>query len=176
MLQSRTGKINKKVCVLGTFAVGKSSLVRQFVYSQFSDDYLSTIGVQLSAKSVEILNPETQKVNQVNMILWDLAQVEKFDAVTKNYLHGAHAAIVVFDLTRRTSLLDYDVTIHGFLEINPGSKIVLAGNKTDLAHTEESRLDIARIAEELNCPFFFTSAKTGENVEALFHTLAQQLV
>ncbi|MBN1478831.1 GTP-binding protein [candidate division KSB1 bacterium] len=176
MPQSKAGKINKKVCLLGTFAVGKSSLVRQFVYSQFSDDYLSTLGVQLATKSLDTINPETQKAYQVNLILWDLAQVEKFDAVTKTYLHGSQAAIMVFDLTRRASLIDYEETISGFREINPESKIVLAGNKTDLAHTEESRLEIERIAADLSCPVFFTSAKTGENVDALFHTLAQKLL
>jgi small GTP-binding protein len=156
--------------MLGTFAVGKTSLIQQFVYSQFKDDYLSTIGVQLSNKTVDLEN------QQIKLILWDLAHVEKFDGIVKSHLLGSHAAIVVFDLTRPHSFAEYEAMISGYLDINPDSKLVLAGNKSDLSEEEETRQKIATIAAELNCPYFITSAKTAENVEAMFHTVAQQLV
>ena len=176
MPQLRTGKLNKKVCMLGTFAVGKTSLVRQFVHSIFSEDYLSTVGVQLSTKSLKITDPEQDKTHEVTLILWDLAQLEKVDNVVKNYLHGSHAAIVVFDLTRPQTFAEADEMIQNYKDINPDSQLVLAGNKTDIAEDEEARKKLRVMAESLNCDIFFTSARTGENVDLMFKKLAQQLI
>jgi small GTP-binding protein len=161
--------------MLGTFAVGKTSLVRQFVYSQFTDDYLSTLGVQMSNKTVKVDVPGSDKQRDINLILWDLSHVEKFDAVVKTHLHGSHAAIVVFDLTRPQSFSEYETMINGFMDINPDSTIVLAGNKSDLSEDKEPRQQIHEIASQLNCPVFYTSAKTADNVDALFQSVAEHL-
>lgn len=176
MAVTGTGPLSKKVCMLGTFAVGKTSLVRQFVYSQFTDDYLSTLGVQMSSKSVDVALSDSNKTREIKLILWDLAHVEKFDSVVKNHLHGSHAAIVVFDLTRPQSFAEYESMIQGYLDINPDSALVLAGNKADLSVEEEPREVIQKFAKELKCPVFFTSAKTADNVEALFQAVAEQFI
>ncbi len=170
------GPLSKKVCMLGTFAVGKTSLVRQFVHSTFIDDYLSTIGVQMSNKTVNVDIPGTGKTREVKLILWDLSHVEKFDAAVKAHLHGSHAAIVVFDLTRPQTFSEYEDMLHGYLESNPDSKLVFAGNKTDVSTDDASRQEISQVAEKFGCPVFFTSAKTSDNVEALFQTVAFQFV
>lgn len=171
-----TGPLSKKVCMLGTFAVGKTSLVRQFVYSQFTDDYLSTLGVQMSNRTINVDIPDTDKTREIKLILWDLSHVEKFDAIVKTHLHGSHAAIVVFDLTRPQSFAEYEAMIQGYRDINPESAIVLAGNKADLSDEKEPREEINKIAENFHCPVFFTSAKTADNVEALFNAVAQQFI
>jgi len=67
---------SKKVCLLGEFAVGKTSLVRRFVYNRFDEKYLSTIGVKVSRKTVSV--PRGQEMDELNMLLWDLAGGERF--------------------------------------------------------------------------------------------------
>lgn len=168
-------KISKKICMLGTFGVGKTSLVRQFVYHKFDESYLSTIGVQLSNKSIGPIDHQGKTV-QLNLILWDLAHLDKFDAVVKNYFHGSHGAVVVFDLTRPQSFQEYENLVHPFFEVNPNSKLVVVGNKTDLDGTTASKDQVIRLANEMNCPSFFTSAKTGEQVEAMFTALAHSII
>ena len=170
-------KISKKVCLLGTFAVGKTSLVRQFIYQKFEESYLSTMGVQLSSKLVDpVKDPKTGRVNHVNLILWDLAHLEKFDTTVKTYLHGAHAAVVVLDLTRPQSFSEYDEIIRQFFDSAPKAKIVLVGNKSDLTDDQDARQHIQKLAADLECAAFFASAKTGENVEEMFFSLAQSLI
>ncbi len=171
---SNAAKISKKVCMLGTFGVGKTSLVRQFVYHKFDESYLSTIGVQLSNKTVHL--EHQSKSVQLNLILWDLAHLEKFDAVVKNYFHGSHGAVVVMDLSRPQSFQEYENFIRPFFDVNPNSKIVLVGNKTDIEKTDAAKSDVVKLANELVCPCFFTSAKTGERVEEMFVKLAGSLV
>ncbi len=167
-------KVSKKICMLGTFGVGKTSLVRRFVYQKFDESYLSTIGVQLSNKSVTLQNQGNSV--HMNLILWDLAHLEKFDAVVKNYFHGSHGAVVVMDLTRPQSFHEYENLIRPFFEVNPNSKIVLVGNKTDIEEANKTKTQVVELANELTCPYFFTSAKTGEQVEEMFVELAASLM
>ena len=170
-------KISKKVCMLGTFGVGKTSLVRRFVHQIFDERYLSTIGVQISSKSLApIQTPVTGRIIHMNMILWDLAHLEKFDAAVKNYFHGAHGAIIVYDLTRPQTYGEYEALIGPFFETNPNAKSVMVGNKSDLSDNEAARREIEDAAARLNCASFFTSAKTGEEVERTFMTLAEMLI
>ena len=170
-------KISKKVCMLGTFGVGKSSLVRQFVYQKFDESYLSTIGVQLSHKAVgPLLDKKTNRPILMNLILWDLAHLERFDPVVRNYFHGSHGAVIVFDLTRPQTFREYENLIKPFFETNPESKLILVGNKTDLSFDDNPRTQIADIAANLSCSCHFTSAKTGENVELVFQTIAEMIL
>lgn len=170
-------KISKKICMLGTFGVGKTSLVRQFVYQKFDERYLSTIGVQISNKTIEPLRePQSGRIVQINLILWDLAHLEKFDAVVKNYFHGSHGAVIVYDLTRPQTFGDYEALTEPFFGANPNAKVVLVGNKIDLSENDESRQELSARAERLNCSCFFTSAKTGQDVERMFTTLAESLL
>ncbi|MBN1466896.1 GTP-binding protein [candidate division KSB1 bacterium] len=169
--------ISKKICMLGTFAVGKTSLIRRFVQQKFDEKYLSTIGVQLSNKVVEaVTDPKTGRSARVKLILWDLAHLERFDTAVRNYLHGAHAAVIVLDLTRPQSYFEYKGMLDIFFDINPEAKIVFVGNKTDLATDDETRKLVAEMASGYNTPLFFTSAKTGENVEKMFLELATALI
>jgi len=87
--------IQKKVCLLGDFSVGKTSLSERFVYDRFSGRYLSTIGVKISRKPINI-----SKDIMLNMLIWDLAGSEEFSGVQSSYLQGAQGAILVCDLTR----------------------------------------------------------------------------
>ena len=174
---AKSVNVSKKVCMLGTFAVGKTSLVRRFVHQKFDENYLSTIGVQLSNKVIELMNAQkTGQSIRVKLILWDLAHLERFDAAVKNYLHGAHAAIVVLDLTRPNTFSEYASMLTAFRDINPDGELVFVGNKSDLSDDKNIQQLVAEIASDHEARFFFTSAKTGENVEKMFFELATSLI
>lgn len=171
-------EISKKICMLGSFGAGKTSLVRRFVYNKFEEKYLSTIGVQLSQKSVTVSGEGlVHGEERLKLILWDLAHIEKFDKVIKNYFRGSHGAIVVLDLTRRQTFDEMDVFLKPFAEMNPASKIVFIGNKSDLVKpTEEDRERFLQLSESYKTFYTFTSAKTGENVEQMFLKLSALLI
>jgi len=157
---------SKKICMLGTFGAGKTSLVRRFVHGIFEEKYLSTIGVHLSHKALS----DSVTGIQFNLIIWDLAHIEKFTAATRNYFRGAAAAIIVLDLTRESSFAEKQIRIKEFTESNPEAALVFAGNKTDLLDShEQAESELQAFAARWQAPAVLTSAKTGENVEALFN-------
>lgn len=90
--------VSKKVCLLGDFGVGKTSLVRRFVHGLFDDRYLSTVGVKVSRKMVMV--PQLADLVEMTMMLWDLAGSEEFDHMRASYLRGAVGAILVCDVAR----------------------------------------------------------------------------
>ncbi len=165
--------IQKKICLLGDFSVGKTSLVERFVYNRFSGRYLSTIGVKISRKSMAI-----SADIKLNMLIWDLAGSEEFSGVQSIYLQGAQGAIFVCDLTRPETLSSL-AKYHEQLEaVSPGIPIVLAGNKSDLKNKQE--LTPALLEEQARhfntVAVIITSAKTGQDVEIAFGELAKHLV
>lgn len=167
--------LSKKVCLLGDFAVGKTSLVRRFVHNLFEDKYLSTIGVKVSRKVIAV--PKGSEVIDLTMMLWDLAGSEEFDDVRLSYLRGAAGAVAVCDLTRPetlTGLQEYAQTLRA---VNPAAHLIIAANKSDLAaqpllHEERIRA----LAAQWAAPYYLTSAKSGENVEPLFRRLGLMLI
>lgn len=162
--------VQKKICLLGDFAVGKTSLVRRFVEGRFDDNYLSTIGVKVSTKLL------VRKNHQLNLIIWDLAGGEDFSGHDKNYLRGAAGALLVCDTTREKTLEYLSYYFQTLRKSNPDAVFVTAANKVDL--TEElvfQDTDLNRICQEFDSPYLFTSAKTGKNVEESILLLAELL-
>jgi small GTP-binding protein len=160
--------IQKKIILMGNFAVGKTSLVRRYVEGRFSEKYLSTIGVQISRKTLRRGDIE------LKLILWDVAGGEDFIKYQPNYLRGAAGAILVCDLTRRETLESLPRYLEQFIDVESTSPIaVLLGNKADLETQFEFDVeDLRTMSEYLGVPFLLTSAKTGNQVEEAFETLA----
>jgi small GTP-binding protein len=168
-------KLHKKVCLLGDFSVGKTSLVRRFVEARFDERYLSTIGVKVDRKVVE-LNSSRGPV-ALTLMLWDLAGGPDLGPVVPSYYRGAAGAVIACDLTRPETLGGVIGYASGFREANPAAHLVMAANKVDLV--EERRLsdeELAAVAGEQKAALFLTSAKTGEQVEAMFQKLGALLV
>ena len=167
--------LSKKVCLLGDFAVGKTSLVRRFVYDLFEDKYLSTIGVKVSRKVVAV--PRGDATIELTIMLWDLADSKEFDSIRVSYLRGTAGAIAVCDLTRSSTVDGLYKYSRDLRAINPGAHLILAANKTDL--TDQQMVTGAQIeaaALDIKAPFYLTSARTGENVDQVFRHLARLLV
>lgn len=163
-------QIQKKVCLLGDFAVGKTSLVRRFVEGRFDDKYLSTIGVKASRKTM------LREDHILNLLIWDLAGGDDFTSRDTSYLLGASGALIVCDLTRYETLNAFSYYTKQLLTLNPKVALVFAGNKVDLVSERAIALhDMEQVSDSLGAPFVFTSAKTGEKVEEAFELLAAQL-
>ncbi|MFO3797322.1 MAG: Rab family GTPase [Anaerolineales bacterium] len=164
--------IQRKVCLLGDFGVGKTSLVRRFVEGRFDEKYLSTIGVQISRRVVTLDHEE-----KINLVIWDVSGGEEFNGKEISYLQGASGALLVCDLTRKTTLVSLPKYVKAMRAIAPSAKFVLLANKSDLVSQFEMGADeIASMASQIDCPWFITSAKTGEQVEEAFTKLAQALI
>jgi small GTP-binding protein len=164
-----------KICLLGEFAVGKTSLVRRFVYDRFDDRYLSTIGVKVSRKTVVV--PREGEVVELAMMLWDLAGSAEFSRMQASYLRGAAGAVLVCDLTRPETLERLHACAEDVLEASPGARLVVAANKCDLADRRRiGEEELGRVAALIDAPYYLTSAKTGQEVEALFRCLGQMVV
>jgi small GTP-binding protein len=156
--------------MLGSFGVGKSSLVRRFVYSEFQEDYLSTIGVHIHKKTIALSN---EAVSSINLILWDIAHIEQLNKMIKNYFRGSQGAIVAFDVTRSQSFQGIEIYLKPYLEINPKSRLIFVGNKIDLVDNEDYSMEqLLRISKTYHAPLVMTSAKTNKNVDELFLKLA----
>ena len=171
--------ISKKICLVGDFGVGKTSLIRRFVERQFSDQYLSTVGVKISRKTIELTaNPE-QKIENLQLMIWDLEGHTKFKAIAPSYLQGASGAIIVADVTRQETIDRLEEHLNLFLSINPKGVIIIAFNKSDLFDEEKTEqllttYDFKEQARVLST--YATSAKTGKDVDLIFETLAKKIL
>jgi len=162
--------LKKKVCMLGAFAVGKTSLVRQFVSSIFSEKYLTTVGVKIDKKSV------TVNSQAIDLILWDLHGEDEFQAVRMSYLRGSSGCIYVVDGTRK-STLDVVLTLKKKVEKEIGEvPFIVALNKCDLKNEWEIHPEEIIQQFDDNSAIFETSAKTGQSVEDAFMKLAELMV
>ncbi|HOP61799.1 MAG TPA: Rab family GTPase [Spirochaetota bacterium] len=164
-----------KIVMLGDFAVGKTSLVRRFVYDEFSDSYLTTIGVKVTKKDLSL------EKREVSMLLWDIAGSDRFTAISPEYLRGASGGIIVADINRRDSVENIKSHIDMIHSMNSGAGIVIALNKVDLLKKGDDREAYLKsgIFSEKNSgtpEVFFTSARSGENVNELFKSLAELIL
>lgn len=171
--------VSKKMCLVGDFGVGKTSLIRRFVDRQFSDQYLSTVGVKISRKNVELEQAEQAAKKNVQLLIWDLEGHTKFKAIAPSYLQGSSGAIVVADMTRQETVENLAERIQLVLSVNPKAVLIVALNKADLVDEEK----VAKLAESV--PFtekdrviatYTTSAKTGKGVDEMFQKLAKKMV
>ncbi|HLO51669.1 MAG TPA: Rab family GTPase [Kamptonema sp.] len=171
--------ISKKMCMVGDFGVGKTSLIRRFVDRQFSDQYLSTVGVKISRRNIELLGVKQQEKQDVQLLIWDLEGHTKFKAIAPSYLQGASGALVVADVSRPETIERLIEHIQLFSSINPKGNIIIALNKLDLID-EEKLLKIVEIAEatapDKVLATYTTSAKTGKDVDDIFYKLAYKMV
>jgi small GTP-binding protein len=158
--------IQKKICLLGGFGVGKTSLVSRFVHSIFSDKYLTTLGVKIEKKSVAIDG------GTVDLIIWDLHGEDDFQKLNMSYLRGSSGYLLVVDGTRKGSL-DVALSLHDTAQRTIGKvPFMMAINKSDLADAWEIE---PSALERLGFPIVRTSAKTGAEVEETFAALARAM-
>lgn len=162
--------VQRKVCMLGATAVGKTSLVRRFVESIFSEKYQATIGVKIDRKLVEVGD------TTVSLLLWDLQGEDDFQRVRLSYLRGASGLIFVADGTRPETLLTTRSLRSQAEETVGDVPSLLLLNKSDLA--ESWALDDAYLETNgpTGLPVIRTSARSGDQVESAFLQLVHRMV
>jgi len=171
--------LSKKICLVGDFGVGKTSLIRRFVDRQFSDQYLSTVGVKISRKLVEISAPNSSDKQDLQLLIWDIEGSTKFKAIAPTYLQGATGALLVSDVTRQETIEHLSEHINLFLSINPQGSIIIALNKIDLIDLEklEKLVFLNQFEDQKRVlATYTTSAKTGTSVDEIFQTLANKMM
>ena len=162
--------MQKKICMLGGFAVGKTSLVRRFVSNVFSDHYHTTIGVTVEKKSVKVDERE------VTLVLWDLYGEDEFQRVRDSYLRGSAGYILVMDGTRRATL-DTAVSLQQTAAKTVGAvPFVSIINKADVRSEWEIDERAIEQLRERGWPVLFGSAKLGQGIEELFALLTTQMI
>lgn len=162
--------IQKKVCMVGAFAVGKTSLVARYVHSIFSDRYLTTVGVKIDKKVVRHAGTDLM------LLIWDIAGEDEFQALRISYLRGASGILYVADGTRH-STVDTVFAMRNRVQAELGDlPAVLAVNKHDLQDDWEIPGDVVPALQARGWTTILTSALTGEGVEECFHALAGELI
>lgn len=162
--------IQKKVCMIGAFATGKTSLVARYVKSIYSEAYHTTVGVKIDKKLVQLAD------RKLTLILWDLYGEDEFQKLRTSYLRGSSGYLLVVDGTRRPTL-DTAFKLQKTAEETVGTvPFVLILNKLDLK--DKWAIDHSTIAEllERGWTVIQGSAKTGLGVQEAFLTLAEKMV
>ena len=162
--------LQKKICMLGSFAVGKTSLVRRFVKSIYSDVYQTTVGVKVDKKNIQVNGAD------LTLMLWDIYGEDDYQKMRWTYLRGAAGYLLVADGTRKATLdkaFSLEQRVREEVGVIP---FVFVINKCDLLPDWEvdSALE-AQIAEK-GWSILRSSAKTGEGVEEAFSLLARKML
>ncbi len=165
-------KYKFKVCLMGDPGVGKTSLIRRYVYGVFSDKYLKTIGTNIYKKEISVDNHDAV------LMIWDIMGEETFRQILKtSYFYGSDALMAVGDITRKEtieSLTEWIDAAEGVIEKKV--PIIMVANKSDLewAVEEEYLEEISKAVGAIG--YIITSAKTGEHVNEAFETLTRKLL
>jgi len=163
--------ISKKITLIGDFSTGKTSLISRFVDNQFSDKYLSTIGVKISKKTIKTDSAIIQG------LIWDIEGGTESKPINTTYLRGMHGCIVVADITREDTQKNISLYIKTAQQIVKDVPIVIALNKSDKLDVLSSHDVLEKIQNSYKgYNVFLTSAKNDLNVEEAFITLANKIL
>jgi small GTP-binding protein len=166
--------ISKKIILIGDFSTGKTSLIRRFVDNQFSDTYLSTIGVKISKKLIRLANGEV-----LQGLIWDIEGGTEQKPLNTTYLTGAHGCIIVADVTRQETISNIKSYIESVQKISVSAPFILVLNKCDCISTSQREEIFDKVLSMYNCTtreIYLASAKSGEGVETMFNAIAGQML
>ena len=163
--------IKKKICLLGSFRVGKSSLIRKYVLNIFSDEYLSTIGVKVDKKVMK-----TESGEELMLVIWDLEGRDDFEKVSDTYLRGMSGYFLVADGTRKDTLESILKTRKTIQKLFPDVPCVVLLNKSDLKNDWVLKEADYQDFKNDGIPVLETSALSGTGVEEAFQALAKKMM
>jgi len=166
-----------KICLLGDGAVGKTSLIRKFVYDEFDDKYLMTFGAKTTKKLMSLSSPADGTPVQLTLMISDIMGQKDVSNVHDAYMFGTKGAIIVCDITRKETLESIKNWMDKVNKISGEVPMVFVANKYDLRDQAQFDIDeLKEITEAIDCPAYVSSAKTGENVELAFITMGEALL
>ncbi|HMF34478.1 MAG TPA: Rab family GTPase [Candidatus Lokiarchaeia archaeon] len=162
---------NFKIVLVGDEAVGKTSLVRRLIDENFLQDYLPTLGFEISCKNIEI-----EGIN-ITFTIWDIGGQQIFEPIRRSYYTESRGFLLVFNLANRVTFRNVDYWVSEVRETCPGAPIILVGAKADLDEWHVTAEDVEQKANELQLDDqIITSAKTNEGVVDAFTLLAQAIL
>lgn len=170
--QNKEADYGFKLIIVGDASAGKSSFMHQFLEGKFRKQSTHTIGVEFGTKILSLGQ------RQIKLQIWDTAGQERYRAVTRSYYRGAVGALILYDVTSRDSYNNLPTWLQDAREQAwKDISIIAVGNKRDLKEERQvSFLEASRFSQEQDILFLETSALTGENVQEVFHTLAQRIL
>ena len=169
------GKYFFKICIVGDFGVGKTTLLHQYLERRFTPNVATTIGSNFFVKRLKIPNVD----GLITLQIWDLAGQPHFKWVRQEFYKGAKGIVFVFDLTNRRTFESLPKWKKEIEYVVDGFSSVIVGNKADLLDNEHRVFDkeeLIYLKEFLSaCQYFEASAKVGKNVEQFFLELVSHL-
>jgi len=170
-------QVKFKICLLGNPGVGKTSLIQKYVYDFFGDVYIRTMGTKVTRKVIKIESEDVDNNYEVSLMIWDIMGQKIQSVLHKNYFKFSKGALIACDVTRKNTILDCEDWVNNLYEVTEKIPVVFLANKVDLKDkiciTDEELMDLAK---KYDAPFYFTSAKTGENVNQAFYHLGRLML
>ena len=166
--------ITKKVVLIGDFATGKTSLIRRYVDNQFSDDYLTTIGVKISKKNLQV-----SEELELQLMIWDIEGRTDIKETNPSYVMGAHGIILVGDITRKSSIEHISLHCDFVRNLLKDVPVIIALNKSDLINNQTIiQMNVLELKESIKgaIDVLETSAKESKNVDEIFVTLSKAML
>ena len=162
-----------RIVLLGEAGVGKTSLVRRYTENVFDEEYKQTIGTTFATKDIDVTGSDGT-VRKVRLNVWDMGGQSTYRELRRQFMKGASAAIVVYDVTRPETFMAMNNWFESFKEVCPDSPVLISANKVDL-------LDKRMVPQEpgimlrdwFQAEYFETSAKTGDAVDNVFTRIAE---
>lgn len=171
--EKKPAKFSLKIIVVGDSYSGKTSTILKYTNRAFRRSYIPTLGVNFTEKWIDY------RKQKVQLLLWDLAGQSKFNTLRRTFYQGALGAILVYDLTNRSSyenIMKWYQDVKESFENMPTFQFVLCGNKKDLKEfIQVTHSEGLELAQKLKMKLFETSALTGENIDELFYQLVDQI-
>ena len=160
-----------KILLVGDSSVGKTTLLLKYVDGQFSENHITTIGVEYKDKELIVNN------RKVNIQIWDTSGQERYQSITKNFYRNADGILFVFDVTNEDSFNHLKNWLITSEDIEKDFKKIIVGNKMDLEDKIVINKEKAdKFAEKKNMKCFLTSAKDGTNVDVIFQEIAELIL
>lgn len=174
IVRPESTRIRLKLCLAGEFAVGKTSLIRRFVYGDYDDRYIATWGTHVTSKEMDIdLRPGQERV-PVLLNLWDIMGSKGLrDLRRETYFRGVQGILAVCDATRPETLPALEGWRRSIFRVAGSVPTYVLANKKDAGELAITAEDLARFCDGWGCPFLYTSAKSGESVEEAFGGLTK---
>jgi small GTP-binding protein len=163
--------MSTKLILVGDSSVGKTSLVTRWTKDEFTPSNAATLGAAYASRTYPYQGEDYR------LEIWDTAGQEKFQSLTPLYARGAMGALLVFDITSRSSFSHLSIWKDQLQNSDAHVAIAVVGNKCDLETARTVTFDEAtEYAESISSPYFETSASTGQGVVPAFDTLAEKAI